>query len=240
VSPDPIKKIPRKSSGKGSLQAKIADKAPIMMMAGLTFWSMLLVTVFFPPDAPLAQKPLTLQEVEKRMVQGGYLDTLRESYWAAAQGEAIVPLLATLLKSREKYQAAPGGATGAFPFNVLWALAHIGGAHSLKVLTDYYADIQDETAALAIKGHRLRAAQKSGAYGILINEAVLLSRPSQAAGRLKQLRAGQQVKILKERIANPREEGPRGGPALFDRVKLWPSGEPGYIPRAGDDFSPFI
>jgi hypothetical protein len=209
-------------------------------MAGLTFWSMWLVTGFSFPEAALAQGPPTLQEVEKRMLQGGYLDTLRESYWAAAQGEAIVPQLAALLQSREKYQAAQGGATGAFTFNVLWALAHIDGADSLKVLTDYYAGTKDETAALAIKGHRLRSARKSGAYGILINETVLLSSPSQEAGRLKQLRAGQQVKILKERIANPREEGPRGGPALYDRVELWPTGEPGYIPRAGDDFSPFI
>ena len=51
---------------------------------------------------------------------------------------------------------------------------------------------------------------------------------------------GQQVKVLQEKKANSREVGPRGGPVFYDRVELVPSGEQGYIPRAGDDFTPFM
>lgn len=52
--------------------------------------------------------------------------------------------------------------------------------------------------------------------------------------------AGQAIKILKTLIVNPQEEGARGGPALFDQVEAVPTGERGFIQRAGDDFPPFM
>jgi hypothetical protein len=45
---------------------------------------------------------LKLQEVEGRMVKGGYLDTLYASYWAAEQGEAMIPILEEMLKKSQK------------------------------------------------------------------------------------------------------------------------------------------
>jgi hypothetical protein len=187
-----------------------------------------------------AQKGLTLQEAERRLIRGGYVETLYGAYWAKEQGEAIIPLLAKMLFKKEEYAKAQGGATGAFPFNALWALAHIHGPTSQDLLAHYYMATNDKTALLAIAGHKLRSAQPGQSCGVLVNEAVLRAGPSEQAKVMKNLSPGQKVKILKEKIDNPREEGPRGGPTLYDQVELIPGGEQGYIPRAGDNFTPFI
>ncbi len=52
------------------------------------------------------------------------METLLNAYWAVDQGEAIVPLLGQMLKKQKAYDKELGGATGAFPFNALWALAY--------------------------------------------------------------------------------------------------------------------
>ncbi len=192
------------------------------------------------PISTVAGPPLTLQDVEKRLVRGSYLDTLNAAYWAAFQGEAVVPLLAKLLENRSKYAKELGGATGAFPFNALWALGRIPKTSSLLVLEKYYFATKDPTAALAIQGWNLRMTEQSSRYGVLANNATLLERPEEKARVLKNLKAGQQVKVLHEKSPNPKEVGPRGGPMFYDRVDLLPSGEQGYIPRAGDEFSPFM
>jgi hypothetical protein len=202
--------------------------------------AVLLAVALACPLAGRAGPPLTLPAVENRMVRGGYLDTLYAAYWAAAQGEAVVPILAQLLHNRQQYVEELHGAVGAFPFNVLWALGHIPSAASLKVLETYQAASKDANAALAIKGWRLRRFQESSRYGVLVNDGVLLETAGEKSRVVKKLKSGQQVKILQEKIANYREVGPRGGPVYYDRVELLPSGEPGYIPRAGDDFTPFI
>ncbi len=192
------------------------------------------------PAAGAAGPPLTLKEVENRMVRGGYLDTLFAAHWAVAQGEAVVPLLAQMLHKGQQYREEEQGATGAYPFNVFWALAHIPSSRSLKVLEDYYAATKDPVAARALQGWRLRLNEQSSRFGVLINDGSLLEDPREKARVVKKIKAGQKVKILQERIANPREVGPRGGAMLYDRVELIHSGEQGYIPRAGDDFTPFI
>lgn len=187
-----------------------------------------------------AQPRVTLQEAEQKMVRGGYLETLQAAYWAAREGEALVPILAQMLGKEKHYQAALGGSTGAFPFNALWALAHIPGDRSRQALEQYLAASQDQTAALALKGHRLRQAQQSSRYGIVIHDTPLLSQPREQAPVVREISSGQQVKIVQERIINAQEEGPRGGPSVYDRVELLPGGERGYIQRAGDGFTPFI
>jgi hypothetical protein len=186
-----------------------------------------------------AAGPLSLPQVENRLVRGGYLDTLYAAQWAVAQGEAVIPLLSAMLDKAEEYREA-GGSTGAFPFNVLWALAHLPSSRARQALERYYDASQDPTAALALKGWRLRYNEQSPRFGVLLSEGALLEAPREKAQVVKKLKAGQQVKIMQERIVNPKELGPRGGPQLYDRVELVPSAEQGYIPRAGDDFSPFI
>jgi hypothetical protein len=192
------------------------------------------------PAAGLAGTDLTLQEAENRLIRGGYLETLHNAPWAAAQGGAMVPLLSQMLQKSQAYDRELGGATGAFPFNVLWALAHIRQPGALQVLEKYSAASRDPNATLALQGWHLRADMKNPRCGVLINDAPLLAQPSETALVLKNLKSGQTVKIEQEKIAAPGEEGPRGGPAHYDRVELIPGGEKGYIQRRGDDFSPFM
>ena len=201
-----------------------------LLLAGALGW----------PLAGEAGPALTLKEVENRLVRGGYAETLFNAPWAVEQGEAIVPLLGRMLNKRKAYDQELGGATGAFPFNALWALGHIPQPSALQVLEKYAAASHDPSAALAIKGWKLRASEKGPGYGVLTNDAPLLSKPAAQARVVKELKAGQPVKIEGEMITSPGEEGPRGGPAHYDQVELLPGGEKGYLSRAGDDFSPFM
>ncbi|MHB8070057.1 MAG: hypothetical protein ACYDIC_19365, partial [Desulfobaccales bacterium] len=150
------------------------------------------------------------------------------------------PLLGQMLKQRQAYEEELGGATGAFPFNALWALGHIPQPSALQVLKKYYAASHDPGAGLAIKGWNLRDREKGPRYGVLTNDAPLREKPAEKARVVKELKAGQAVKIECEMITSPGEEGPRGGPAHYDQVELIPSRDKGYILRAGDDFSPFM
>ena len=211
-----------------------------MVTAKRWLWVNLLVVLLLWPAAARAAGALTLPEVEKRLVRGGYLDTLFAAQWAAAQGEPVIPLLAQMLEKGPQYQEEEGGAVGAYPFNVLWALAHIPDSRSFQVLEKYYDASKDPTAARAIEGWRLRRNEQSPRFGVLVNDGALLERPEEKALVVKRIKAGQKVKILQEMIANPKEVGPRGGAAYYDRVELLPSAEQGYLPRAGDDFTPFI
>jgi hypothetical protein len=187
---------------------------------------------------------VNLKKAEERMVKGGYLDTLHASYWAADQGEAIVPLLERMLYNPQKYQKDPLAATSAYPFNVIWALAHIDSDRSLKVLMKFSlwanTDFDKEVAGLAIQGFRLRRSKGDKTLGVLVRtEAKLLERPSRSAPVLKLLKSGQSVRVIKPCLENQKEEGPRGGPAVFDYIELIPEGGRGYIERVGD-FTSFI
>ena len=188
---------------------------------------------------------LSLKEVEGRMVKGGYLDTLYASYWAAEQGEAIIPILEEMLYKQQKYQKEPFSATSAYPFNVIWALAHIDSNRSLKILMKFSGwttkNFNKDVAGLAIKGFQLRRTKQSKVYGVLVRaEAKLLERPSESARVLKLLKSGQSVRVLKPYLENKKEEGPRSGPAVFDYIELIPEGGRGYIQRLGGDFTSFI
>jgi hypothetical protein len=201
---------------------------------------LLLAVALAWPVAGRAGTSLTLKEAESRLVRGSYIETLMNAHWAVEQGAAIVPLLGQMLNKRKAYDQELGEATGAFPFNALWALGHIPHPSALQVLEKYAAASHDPSAALAIKGWKLRAQKKGTGYGVLTNDAPLLSKAAGNSQVVKQLKAGQAVQIEHEMITSPSEEGPRGGPAHYDQVKLLPGGEQGYIARAGDDFSPFM
>lgn len=188
---------------------------------------------------------LTLKEVEARMVYGGYLDTLYVAYWAAKQGEVIVPLLGKVLFKYPKYQNEPSASAGAYPFNIIWALAQIDSDHSLKILIKFFGWTTDklnhELAQLAIEGFQLRRSKQGKTYGILVRrEAKLLEKPSEKAGVRRVVRSGQKVRIVKSYIENLNEEGARSGPAVFDYVELIPQEDRGYIQRFGGDFTSFI
>jgi len=209
----------------------------------LKFWFGLLLTFFLSASA--WGYVLSLKEVEERMVKGGYLDTLYEAYWAAEQGEVILPILEEMLYQPQKYQKGSFAGTSAYPFNVIWALAHINSTRSPQILMKFSSwttqKFNKDVARLAIKGFRLRCTQKSRAYGVLVRaEVKLLKCPDEKAQVLKLLKSGQSVRILKSYVVNKKEEGPRGGPAVYDYIELIPQKKRGYIQRLGGDFTSFI
>lgn len=188
---------------------------------------------------------LSLEEVEGRMVKGGYLDSLYAAYWAAGQGEVITPILEDMLFNPRKYQKVPFADTSAYPFNVIWALAHIDSLRSLQILKKFSVwttqKYSQELARLAIKGLRLRRTKQSKAYGVLVRAtAKLLEQPDKKAQVLKLIKSGQGVKILRPYLVKKEEEGPRSGPAVFDFIELVPEGKRGYLQRVGGDFTSFI
>jgi hypothetical protein len=160
-----------------------------LLMHFLGIW--LLLTGFLGgPMAARAGTPLTLAEVENRLVHGGYIETLQNAYWAVDQGAAIVPLLARMLHKRGDYDRELGGATGAFPYNALWVLGHIPQSAALRTLQDYWAASGDPSAALAIKGWKLRARKKGPGCGVLTREAPLLAQPAARVRVVKSLQPG--------------------------------------------------
>ncbi|MBM4283918.1 MAG: hypothetical protein FJ128_01535 [Deltaproteobacteria bacterium] len=183
---------------------------------------------------------LTLAQVEQRLVRGGYGATLNAAHWAVQQGEAIVPLLAQLLERRQIYEQQLGGATGAYPFNAVWALGQLSSPAALGVLERYFAKTRDDTAGLAIKAVKLRRTKQSRAFAVLLSDKTLYAQASLEAKAVKDLQGGQEIRIIKAGIVNPKEEGPRGGPAMFDQVEVVPTGEQGFVERAGDGFPPYI
>ncbi len=181
---------------------------------------------------------VSLKTAEDKLVRSGYMETLLNTAWAVEQGDKIVPTLEKLLKNKAKYVKELGGATGAFPFNVYWVLAHIPTNKALLAL-QRQTDPSDRMIRLfAIKGHDLRERMKSMEYGVTGETQRLLQGPSEKSKLLSNLPSATEVKILKEGIVNEKEVGPRGGPTTYDYVQVLSTKMKGYLERAGDDFSP--
>lgn len=174
----------------------------------------------------------TLAEVENRLTRSGYTQSLVETGWAIQQGKAIVPILDKMLSNAKKYTDV-GEYTGAFPFNAEYVLAHIDTAESLVVLKKH-------KLKFGIQGWNLRHSKKSQGYGVVYQNVGLHPRASAQIGSVLILKPGEAVKILKRRVENAREEGPRGGPSLFDEVEVLSSGRQGFVQRMGDNFDPFM
>ena len=178
------------------------------------------------------------------MLSGSYRESIEAAHWAAARGEAIVPVLARMLAKKSAYEKSKIS-LGGFPFNALWALAHIRGSSSRAALEQFRARTKDpedrKVAWLALQGHDLRRRRRSDAYAVIGETADTLRKsPSEKAAVIARLKPGLPVRILKTHIENTKEEGPRGGPTVFDYVAVLPSGRRGYVQRAGDDFTPFF
>ena len=191
------------------------------------------------PGAGPADPPLTFEVVKARLLEGSYTATLEAAYWAMEQGEAIVPHLAAMLEQAQTYAATPEN-PNAFPFNALWALSRLPSASALMALEQYRAASRDPVAALAISGFKLRQAQGSAHYGVMINDGELLEQPNEKSRMITKVKAGQAVKIITRRIGNHQEESPRGGPVYYDRIHLLDRGLEGYLARPGDCFSPYF
>jgi len=179
-------------------------------------------------------------EVEQLLIYNGFgysLSAAEDLY--AAHGAALFQALEMLLSNANFYQSNPMR-TGAFPFNVLWLLSHIGGAQPRALLERYHKVSGNVLAELALRGLELREKQADKDYALLYAKASLLKSASQEAPVLAELEPGQAFRVLLIRVHNPRETAPRGGPATFDYVELSPSGEKGYIERSGSGDTPYF
>jgi hypothetical protein len=178
-----------------------------------------------------------LEQAEIKLTQGGYLDTLNGAYWASAQGPELVPVLGKMLLKEHDYLKDEKAYT-AFPFNAIWALGRIASPAAVAALKKYQAGKHTHDASLAIKAAELRIRLKDKEVGVSAREdAELYQAADHDTKVLKVLKRGTPVKALKYRIINAKQEGPRGGNAHFDQVKLLPNGPTGFLERAGDDFA---
>jgi glycosidase len=167
--------------------------------------------------------------------QLGYLDTLYASFWIVKQGDSVIPHVGRLLNECYKDSLQY---SSAFPFNAFWALAQFNSDKARNILAKYKNDKQ---AMFALKASKLRNENPNSKLGVLASNEELYQLPSSSSKNIGKLTAGSVVEILQKDIKNENEEGPRGGPAVFDKVR--PSsaeGEVGYIQRGGDGgFPPF-
>jgi hypothetical protein len=191
-----------------------------------------------PKGMPGADKlGLSLQDqAEIKLTQGGYQDTLEGAYWASAQGTSIVPVLGKLLITEQQYLKDEKAYT-AFPFNAIWALGRIATPAAVAALKKYQAGKHSHDASLAIKAAELRIKLKDKEVGVTLRDEVdLFQAADHDSKKLKTLKRGTPVRALRYRVINAKQEGPRGGNAHFDQVKLLPNGPTGFLERAGDDF----
>ena len=150
----------------------------------------------------------------------------------------MVPILGKLLAKEKTFLHDPACAHSAFPFNAIWALGRISSPAAIAILKKYQAGPHDHDASFAIKAAELRRKSHDKEMGVTSREEVpLLAGASHSSKVLRMLKRGTAVRVLKFRVPNPKERGPRGGLAHFDQVKVLPKGPNGFIERAGDDFA---
>lgn len=192
-----------------------------------------------PTVAPAAKPLPPLQEIEEQLCFSGYSMSLAvaEDY-AATHGAALVPILQTMLDKAETYVNDPMF-TGAFPYNAVWILAHVGSDAARKAIERFAKNAKDAHYSLALAGLDLRRKFNSPDYAVLHSETSLRDAASLKSKTLRALRPGQAFRILKPWIENHKEEGPRGGPAVFDAIELVPSREKGYVERQGTGEAPY-
>ena len=147
------------------------------------FWSLLLAVALAWPVAGGAGPPLTLRKAWKTGWCGAatWTPSMRPN-GRCARGRPWCRSWPRCWRRGSNTRRRKGGAVGAYPFNVLWALAHIPSSKSLAVLEKHHAATKDPAAALALKGWWLRRHEDSSRFGVLINDGGLLERPGRRPG----------------------------------------------------------
>jgi hypothetical protein len=189
-------------------------------------------------------KPPTFDEVAAQMRTTAASQLFEVTGWAIDQGQAIVPHLSKLLTmvAADTKRAIDGGEPLVnYPFNILWSLSQIGGSGARAALARHATRAQDpgnrQLARHALAGLDLRAKMRRKDVGVLHYASTpLLAKPSHEARKLRELRAGQGLRINKNVIENEKETGARGGPTRFCEVELIPGGQRGYLELEGEGF----
>ncbi len=177
---------------------------------------------------PLIQQSLDLingysmMDLRNRLQMNGSSESISEAYWVIEQGDAILPALDQLLS-----EPVPADATGAYPFNVMFALSQFNGTAVKDVLKKH-------DGQLALKA--VEAREANPAYRVVYSECSLFQSQSYTSPVIMQIKEGETVLLLKERVENPNEEGPMGGSSFYDYVQIISTGQTGFTPRSGGGY----
>jgi HEAT repeat protein len=91
-----------------------------------------------PPSVTTDRDTITLEELEEGIFHGNHASSSDFALTLKAMGRPIVPLLDYILQ-REGGHDSDRHETSAYPFNVLYALSHIGGQPALTTLRRFGA-----------------------------------------------------------------------------------------------------
>ena len=181
----------------------------------------------------------------KKAFLDGYAVSLSANDDAVKIGNNIVPLLSELLSERidPDERMEEGHELSSYPYNVIWALAQIGGPEAKKAL-ETNMDIDKDLVRFALKAVEIREELKDPKVGIFYDlyygcekNAILLKEPRETSGEITKIRCGEGIRLI-GMTANPNEMGPRGGDQKYAEIELLDGGLKGFYPLAGIGFSP--
>lgn len=153
----------------------------------------------------------------------------RASYKWEAIGDAAIPYLAELLK-----HSCDGLRNG-----VIESLGRIASTQAQNMLQEYIRKGYDpknmDFAKLALKRIDVVQRMKNKRFHVTTNDWIILQEPK-SGSLLTHIPKGSVVIGLRWNFPSPyHEEGPKGGIAIFDFIKIVETGETGFFPRVGNN-----
>lgn len=164
----------------------------------------------------------SVMDLRNRLQMNGSTESISEAYWVIEQGDAILPAIDQLLS-----EPVPADATGAYPFNMMFALSQFNGPAVKDVLKKH-------DGQLALKA--VEAREVNPAYRVIYSECSLLQSQFYTSPIITQIPEGETVLLLQERVENPNEEGPMGGSSFYDYVQIVSTGQTGFTARSGGGY----
>lgn len=142
-------------------------------------------------------------------------------------GDVAIPYLSKLLK-----HSCVGIRTGAIE-----SLGRIASPHAQKILTDYIRKANDplniDIAKIALQRIGIVQQTKNKRFHVTTNDWLILQEPKSDSPVIN-IPKGTVVVGLRWNIPSPfQEEGPKGGVAIFDYIKIVHTGQTGFLPRVG-------
>lgn len=199
----------------------------------------------YPPVDQITPDPnLSLEILEQRLL-GGWIDSAYGGYWTAKQSEDAVPLIEEMFTKIDAYgeqQEEGGELMGIFPYNAIYALAHIDSPKAKTALEKCIDEEFNLNCQMALEAweYRHNHLTEVGEAGVARAEMVVYEQSDASSKQITTLYEGDKVIILESGVENQNEGGFRGGYMSYFQVKLIDSGEVGYIQQNPDSIFQFI